>query len=399
VGVSDPVHRERGVDATTRLVYFWNGDTMPWRKILIGLAVLGSLVVLCGYLVLSSAPFGAAATGERLARIESHPRFRDGAFTNVEPQASTGFADLLTYLKSQFFYDEVRVPPNPIPVVPVTTEQTRLRAEDSLRAFWIGHSSVYVEIDGVRVLTDPVFSEYASPFDIGPKRFHPPPIALDELPKIDAVVISHDHYDHLDHRTVAALAEGGTEFFVPLGVGAHLERWGIAPDQIHDLDWWEERQLGNLRIVSTPTRHYSGRGLGDYKAKLWSSWAIVGPSHRFYYSGDTGYSSHFKEIGEKLGPFDLTLIKVGAYGPGQAWIDVHMEPEPAMRAHLDVGGETLLPVHWATFNLANHDWDEPIRRTVAEGARLEIDVVTPRIGEWIEAPGSQPSQAWWEGIR
>jgi L-ascorbate metabolism protein UlaG (beta-lactamase superfamily) len=139
--------------------------------------------------------------------------------------------------------------------------------------------------------------------------------------------------------------------------------------------------------------------LGDYKAKLWSSWAIVGPSHRFYYSGDTGYSSHFKEIGEKLGPFDLTLIKVGAYGPGQAWIDVHMEPEPAMRAHLDVGGETLLPVHWATFNLANHDWDEPIRRTVAEGARLEIDVVTPRIGEWIEAPGSQPSQAWWEGIR
>ncbi len=152
---------------------------MPWRKILIGLAVLGSLVALCGYLVLSSAPFGAAATGERLARIESHPRFRDGAFTNVEPQASTGFADLLTYLKSQFFYDEVRVPPNPIPVVPVTTEQTRLRAEDSLRAFWIGHSSVYVEIDGVRVLTDPVFSEYASPFDIGPKRFHPPPIALD----------------------------------------------------------------------------------------------------------------------------------------------------------------------------------------------------------------------------
>ena len=369
---------------------------MRWRRILIGLLALGLLVSLSGYLVLSSAPFGAAATGERLARIENHPRFRDGAFTNVEPQAPTELADLVTYLRRQFFYDEVRVPPTLIPVVEVTAEQTQLREEDALRAFWIGHSSVYIELDGVSILTDPVFSQYASPFDIGPKRFHPPPIALDELPRIDAVVISHDHYDHLDHRTVTALAEQGTEFFVPLGVGAHLERWGIAPAQIHDLDWWEEGKVGDVRIISTPTRHYSGRGLSDYKAKSWSSWSIVGPSHRMYYSGDTGYTRHFEEIGEKLGPFDLTLIKIGAYGPGQAWKDIHMEPEPAMQAHLDVKGKTLLPVHWGTFNLANHDWDEPIRRAVIEAQRLRIDIVTPRIGEWIEVPATQPTEAWWE---
>ncbi len=344
---------------------------MRRRKILVELAALAALLGLCGYLVLRSAPFGSAASGARLARIEKHPRFHDGAFTNVEPQAASELADFATYLRNQFFYDEVRVPSTPIPVVPVSLEQMELRDEDSLRAFWIGHASVYVEIDGYRVLTDPVFSDYASPFDIGPKRFHPPPVALEELPKIDAVVISHDHYDHLDQRTVTALAAEGTEFFVPLGVGAHLERWGISPDQIHDLDWWEEQKMGDLRIICTPTRHYSGRGLSDYKAKLWSSWSIVGPTHRIYYSGDTGYSNHFKEIGAKLGPFDLTLIKVGAYGPGQSWLDIHMEPESAMQAHLDVVGRTLLPVHWGTFNLAFHDWDEPIERTVAEAQRLE----------------------------
>ncbi|MGB5813361.1 MAG: MBL fold metallo-hydrolase [Polyangiales bacterium] len=366
------------------------------RKVLTGVLGVGVLVLFGGYLVLSSEPFGAPATGERLARIESHPRFVDGAFVNDEPQSTGGLSDIVAYLQNQFFYDEIRVPPNPIPVVAVTAEQTELQTDDSLRAFWIGHASVYLEVDGVRILTDPVFSEYASPFDIGPRRFHPPPIALDDLPKIDAVVISHDHYDHLDRDTVMELSNRGTEFFVPLGVGAHLERWGVAPAQIHDLDWWEEGKLGDLRIISTPTRHYSGRGLGDYKKKLWSSWSIVGPSHRVYYSGDTGYSQHFKEIGEKLGPFDLTLIKVGAYGPGQSWADVHMAPEPAMQAHLDVQGQTLLPVHWGTFNLAFHDWDEPIRRAVAEARRLDIDLLTPRIGEWIEVPTTQPTHAWWE---
>lgn len=369
------------------------------RRVLVGALGFVFLVSFGGYFVLSTAPFGASATGERLARIESHPRFRDGAFVNVQPQAATGFADIVTYLKRQFFYDEVRVPPTPIPVVDVTAEQTQLRTDDALRAFWSGHASVYVEIDGARILTDPVFSEYAAPFDIGPKRFHPPPIALDELPRIDAVVISHDHYDHLDHRTVTVLADQGTQFFVPLGVGAHLERWGVPPTQIHDLDWWEEGKLGNLRIIATPTRHYSGRGLSDYKAKLWSSWSIVGPSHRIYYSGDTGYAEHFKEIGKKLGPFDLTLIKIGAYGPGQSWIDVHMEPEPAMQAHLDVKGGTLLPVHWGTFNLGYHDWDEPIRRAITEARRLGINLVTPRIGEWIEVPAARPTQAWWEAKR
>ena len=174
---------------------------------------------------------------------------------------------------------------------------------------------------------------------------------------------------------------------------------GSSATQIPDLDWWEEGELGNLRIIATPTRHYSGRGLSDYKAKLWSSWSIVGPSHRIYYSGDTGYAAHFKEIGKKLGPFDLTLIKIGAYGPGQSWIDVHMEPEPAMQAHLDVKGGTLLPVHWGTFNsriprLGRTHPTSNYRSTTAWHQPRHA-----RIGEWIEVPAARPTQAWWEAKR
>jgi len=372
------------------------------RRWWLGSVLLLALLALLGiaaFVVLSLPPFGGKATGARLERMRGNPQFENGQFVNVERPAPYSFAVVRTLIAGQFSGDEVREPPAPMPIVAVDPAALAAAPKPGLRAFWIGHASVYVEVDGVRVLIDPVFSEYASPFPVGPKRFHPPPIALADLPRIDAVVISHDHYDHLDMATVRQLAARGTVFFVPLGVGAHLERWQVPMAQIRELEWWQEGGVGGVRFVCTPTRHYSGRGLTDSRATLWSSWSVVGPQHRFFYSGDTGYSKHFAEIGARLGPFDMSFIKVGAYGPGQPWLDIHMTPEDAVRAHSEVGGKRLFPVHWGTFNLAFHAWDEPIRRTVKAAAARAADLVTPRVGQMIDAERPFSADPWWESVR
>ena len=354
------------------------------------------LVAAIAAAVLALPPFGAAARGERLARMQASPHWRDGGFVNDVPPAGYTFANVRALLAGQLLGSEVRVPTTPIPVVAVDAEALKAPPTSSgLRAFWIGHASVYIELDGVRMLVDPIFSEYASPFDIGPRRFHPPPIALADLPKIDAVLITHDHYDHLDMKTVQQLARRGTMFFVPLGIGAHLAAWGVPDAQIADLDWWQEAQLQNVRVVSTPARHYSGRSLTDRNSKLWTSWSVIGAKHRFYVSGDTGHSDHFARIGERLGPFDLAFMKIGAYGPGAPWLDIHMAPEDAVRASRELRARRMFPVHWATFNLAFHDWNEPVRRAVAAAGASQVDLVTPRIGEWVDADRPFESVRWY----
>jgi len=366
---------------------------------LVALALIAA-VLAAGCAVLSQPQFGAPMSGARLERAKANPQYRDGRFVNLQPETPTSSGAMLDYVVRQFSGDEVRVPPAPLPVLAV--DKTALAAAppaSGLRAFWIGHASVYVEIDGLRLLLDPVFAERVSPIPIGPKRFHPPPIALADLPPIDAVLVSHDHYDHLDMATVQHLAARGTRFFVPLGIGAHLEHWGVPLAQIEEMEWWQKKTLGGVEFVCTPTRHYSGRSLGDRSATLWSSWAVRGPSHRFFYSGDTGYGTHFAEIGTRLGPFDVAFVKIGAYGPGPSWIDIHMPPEQSVQANRDVRARRMFPVHWSTFNLAYHDWDEPIRRTVAEAKRSDVDVVTPRLGEWVDADRAFASTPWWEAVR
>ena len=358
-------------------------------------------IVLGSILYLRNAPsFGGSVSGERLKRAQASPHYRDGEFVNTLPHPSLESGDVWGYFTEQFFGDQTRVPPSAIPlsVIPPASIQTQPRP--GLRAIWFGHSSVYVELDGLRLLIDPVFSDYASPFDgIGPKRFHPPPIAITDLPKIDAVIISHDHYDHLDMRMVQYLSSKGAQFFVPLGVGSHLDEWEVPEQQITELDWWESTEINGLTIVCTPAQHYSSRGIFDYKETLWSSWSVTGSKHRVFYSGDTGFSNHFQQIGERLGPFDLSLIKIGQYGPGASWIYSHMDPEHAIEAHLAVRARRMLPVSWGTFNIAFHDWDEPIERAVKAANEKNVELVTPRVGEVVIAGEPFSSGRWWEEVR
>jgi L-ascorbate metabolism protein UlaG (beta-lactamase superfamily) len=365
------------------------------RRILIA---IGILVVATIAILLHStewlASLGGRVEGVRLARAKRSPQWKDGEFHNREPRGTAKTSNR-EMLRRQFFGDEQREPVKPVPVITRTTADYATPPQSGLRVTWMGWSSVLVEIDGRKVLTDPVWSNRCSPSTlIGPKRFHAPPIALGELPQIDAVIISHDHYDHLDMPVVRALTAKGAHFVLPLGIGAHLERWGTPASQIHELDWNESFVLGNLTFTSTPARHYSGRNPPHNNETLWSTWVVKGPHNRFFFSGDSGYTEAFKAIGAAHGPFDLTLIKIGASDP--TWEEIHMSPEDAVQTHRDVRGKLMLPVHWATFNLAFHDWNDPPKRAVVAAAKNGVRLVLPKPGELVEPAASpQASQAWW----
>lgn len=297
------------------------------------------------------------------------------------------------------------MPPAPLPIRPLTRADVAAPPASGLRATWLGHATALLDVDGARVLVDPVWGERASPSAlVGPKRFHPPPLALADLAPLDAVVVSHDHYDHLDMAAVRALAanpaQARARFFVPLGVGAHLERWGVAPGRVTELDWGESARVGALTLTATPARHFSGRGVGDAVGRgnptLWASWVIAGPAHRVFFSGDTGPFDGLADVGARHGPFDLTLIKVGAYGP--TWPDIHLTPEQAVAAHGLLGGRVLLPIHWGTFNLAFHAWDEPAERVLSAARTAGVTLVLPRPGQPVEPAAPPPVDAWWRAV-
>jgi L-ascorbate metabolism protein UlaG (beta-lactamase superfamily) len=340
------------------------------------------------------ATFGGKLEGDRLERARLSPQFDGTKFVNPIPTTMLVPGSTWEMIRHQFFGKEERVPRRPLPVVPRSGTDYGLPPPSGLRATWIGHASTLVEIDGHRLLTDPIFSERASPSTlVGPKRFHPPPIPLEALPPIEVVIVSHDHFDHLDMATVRALAARGTRFAVPLGIGAHLEAWSIPPSQITELDWGESFRLGNLELVATPARHYSGRNPLRRDRTLWASWVVKGPRHRIFFSGDSGYFDGFKAIGAAHGPFDLTLIKIGACD--RTWQDIHMSPEEAVRTHQDLGGRLLLPVHWGTFNLAFHAWNAPAEEAVAAAAARDVAIAVPRPGQWVEPSSPPPLEAWW----
>lgn len=353
---------------------------------------------------LRTAPFGADPAGERLARIRRSPNFADGTFQNPEGARTRPTGSTLEFAKIYFRKEERirRGPAGTVPVHATTLADLARPPVGGVRITWMGHSSVLAEIDGRRVLFDPVWGERCSPFSwVGPKRLHPVPVPLAALGPVDVVVISHDHYDHLDMPTIQALAGTDTVFAVPLGVGAHLERWGVPADRLRELDWNEATKVAGLTLTATPARHFCGRGLRNFQHTLWASWAVAGPEHRIYHSGDTGYFSGFRGIGAEHGPFDVTMIQIGAYS--EFWPDIHMTPEEGVRAHLDLQGGrpdgVMLPIHWGTFNLAPHPWSAPGEGTITAAGRAGVKVALPVPGEPFEpATGSVPQEPWWRGV-
>ena len=333
---------------------------------------------------------GAKASGDRLDRMKALPYFKNGQFVNDEPLKES-FAAIVHYFRTA-------KPFQPAPDSPIKAVKPDPFAdpEGRLAVTWFGHSTMLIEIDGMRILTDPVWSKRASPFSfIGPARFADMPIGIDELPTIDAVLISHDHYDHLDRKSLLKLKDKVPLFIMPIGVGAHLEHWGFPARKMKELVWWEDIKLGPVTLTCTPARHFSGRGLTDRKASLWSSWAITGPDNRVFFGGDGGMGRHFAEIGEKLGPFDLSMLEVGAYSP--AWPDVHLGPEQAVMAHKALNAKHFMPIHWGTFSLAQHTWTEPLSRIQALNDP-DLMMLTPRHGQRIEIHTDAVTEAWWPDL-
>jgi L-ascorbate metabolism protein UlaG (beta-lactamase superfamily) len=335
----------------------------------------------------------------RTERIAAQPNFRDGRFVNPNgrgaPKVEAGV------IGEFFFGGRKRKPPAPLPVVsPIDAWRDPSRA--GLRATWLGHSTVLLEVDGARILTDPVWSDRASPSQIvGPRRFHPPPVAIDRLPPLDAILVSHDHFDHLDESAVRALARASAApFFTALGVGARLEAFGVPAPRIIELAWWERGEVPGtaIEIAATPAQHFSGRGLLDRDRTLWASWVVRGPRHRIFFSGDTGLEPELPTIARTFGPFDLVMLEVGAYHP--AWGDIHLGPEQALEAHAALGGGRFLPVHWSTFDLALHGWDEPILPLERAARERGLPLVAPRIGQPIDlADRPLPIDPWWRSVR
>ena len=358
----------------------------------LGLGVLLALAVV-GALVDGWRAFGRRADGERRARMEKSPQWSDGHFTNPQPMIN----DVWGSVTGAFKASQHASPASPVSTVRGGPERFATPPPTGLRVTWLGHSTLLVEVDGYRILTDPVWGERASPLSaVGPKRWYAPLLALGELPKLDAVVISHDHYDHLDEPTLSAMKDWDTTFIVPLGVGAHLVYWGVPASRIIELDWWERTKVKELEIVSTPSRHASGRFIVDTNATLWASYAFIGPRHRVWFSGDTGLFPALRDIGERLGPFDLTLIESGAYG--SAWPDWHLGPEQAVIAHQMVRGRVMLPVHWGLFNLAFHGWTEPAERVLAAARRTGVTAVIPKPGQSVEPEALPPFERWWPDL-
>ncbi|MGV9710918.1 MBL fold metallo-hydrolase [Gordonia sp. NPDC003424] len=357
---------------------------------------------------LANGGFGAAlALGARAEEIRLHthgsPFLRDGVFHNQEVARDVVDPEF------KVLVDMVRRPGRPRRPIRVLTPDFADEVGD-LSVTWLGHATNLVELDGVRILTDPVFSRRCSPSQrLGPARMHRSPVGVADLPPIDIVLISHDHYDHLDMETIIELGlirQPQVRFVAPVGVGAHLVAWGIPADRITEADWWEQRTVSvngtDIVFSCCPARHFSGRAL-TRNLTQWASWVAAGPTHRMFFSGDTGYTEQFEEVGARFGPVDLTVIAVGAYDP--VWPDVHVNPEEAVAVHRMLTREAgrdavMIPIHWGTFNLARHSWGDPIQRVLPRAEANSATVLVPPPGGTIDlhmrTGTGVDNPTWWE---
>ncbi|QDO95731.1 hypothetical protein FNB79_13640 [Formosa sediminum] len=364
--------------------------------IIIGISV--AVLLLVGLIFLYTSPeFGARPTSDQEILFKTTNHYENGKFINlgyVDMQMSVqNFGKMLIgYLNQQ----QKTIPKRPLKVENIIASDL-INYHGSTRMFWFGHSTFLLQIQTKNILIDPMFGAVPAPHPmLGTKRFSEHlPITIEHLPHIDAVIISHDHYDHLDYGSIIKLKDKVDHFYTPLGVGAHLESWGIPKHQIHELDWWQETQFENLTFACTPAQHFSGRGLTDKGKTLWSSWVIKSNNDNIFFSGDSGYGPHFKTIGDKYGPFDFAMIECGQYNT--LWHEIHMYPEETAQAAIDVKAKHMMPIHWGAFKLAMHSWTEPVERLEEAAKTLQLDVITPRIGAPILLENTtENTQKWWK---
>jgi L-ascorbate metabolism protein UlaG (beta-lactamase superfamily) len=354
-------------------------------------------ISLGGFLLLNYHPlFGGVLSEAAIQAISQSPNYSESKFVN---QITTSMdMDVKTVITTLIDFIKGNPQGKPAGAIPVELINTAIFQEtEQTRVIWFGHSTVLVEIEGKRVLIDPMFAKTTFPVPfLGSKRYSETlPAEVEDLPFIDLVILSHDHYDHMDYDSIMSLKDKVSKFYVPLGVGSHLESWGIAKEKIKEQDWWDESEYKGLRLVATPARHFSGRGLFDRNKTLWCSWAILGEKSKIFFSGDSGYGPHFTEIGRKYGPFDLTLMECGQYD--ERWSNIHMMPEETVQAHIDVKGNMLLPIHWAAFSLALHAWNDPIERAAKAAEELNVAICTPKIGEIVKLDDKKyPKSVWWK---
>jgi len=327
-------------------------------------------------------------------KIHDPDQHRDGRFRGNGKAPTPSIAEFAATTWEFLFTRNNRTPDLSLPRVRVELAHFKNPGDNQLNVTWLGHSSLMLNIDGFKILMDPVFQKRVS--ILGPTRFNGDvPVDIGQLPDLDAIIISHDHYDHLNKHSLQQLQAKAGQFIVPLRVGDRLVDWGIPREKIVELDWWEEMYLdGKLRIAATPAQHFTGRGLTDRNKTLWSSWVVTGPNHNIFFSGDSGYFDGFKRIGRKYGPFDMTFLECGAYN--EAWHSVHMFPEETVQAHLDLDGGLLHPIHWATFNLSLHAWYEPMERLTTAAAKAGIQAVTPIVGATTVFGQPVPVNRWWQ---
>lgn len=361
----------------------------------IAIAIIIALILVIATLFINLSPqFGREATKEQKQNYLKSGHYNNGKFTNLS--LTTMDMHYWALLKEMLSGSDNRSPKANIQVDKVDSTTIANRSAEITQLTWFGHSAFLLEIEGKKILLDPMLGDTPAPHPLlGTKRYSKElPIEIERLPYIDAVILSHDHYDHLDYGSIQKLKEKVGQFYVPLGVGNHLLEWGVTEEKIHELNWWDSMKIEGIKLVCCPARHFSGRGLFNRETTLWASWVISGSKDNIYFSGDSGYDSHFKEIGEKYGPFDISLMECGQYHVD--WKEYHMMPEETAQAAVDLQSKLLMPIHWGAFTLALHDWTDPIERVTKKAQELNMPVTTPKIGEPIIIGESGfPAEKWW----
>lgn len=371
------------------------------KRVIIRLALAFVFIVVLSILGIMSfikfAPqFGAPPSGTHLERIRASLNHNGGQFKNLIPTSmDLDFKDGANVLYEFIFRGKEREPRK---ALPVRFGKDQNLSADSLSVItWYGHSAISLEMDGKYIFIDPMLGDAASPVPFMTKRFkYSKPIDIESLPLIDAVILSHDHYDHLDYPSIIKLKDKVNHFYAPLGVGSHLKRWGISDSKITELDWWQSAKIDHIEIAATPARHFSGRGVMDRNKTLWASWVIQGNNEKIFFSGDSGYGPHFKEIGEKYGPFDFAMMECGQYN--EKWEAIHMLPEQTVQASIDVDSKSMMPIHWSAFNLSLHTWRDPVERALAAAQANEVNILTPFIGERFSPANHYNGEYWWRSF-